>query len=228
MDDMLLRLGLTERRTHLPNELSGGQQQRTSIGRALITRPSIVLADEPTGNLDTKASNEIMHLLKTSNREGAVLEGTIKSITKFGAFVTLPGGRSGLVHISEISHSYVANVSDVLSEGQAVKVKVVSIDEAGRINLSMKKAAPPPPRPQGAGRDRQNRPDFRGNSGGTGGRRGSHHPSPARGRDPWAAPQPAGPADFEARLKQFMQASDSKLSDLKMTEKRSSRRGGHR
>lgn len=78
MDDMLLRLGLTERRTHLPNELSGGQQQRTSIGRALITRPSIVLADEPTGNLDTKASSEIMHLLKTSNRE---LNQTIIMIT---------------------------------------------------------------------------------------------------------------------------------------------------
>lgn len=78
MDDMLLRLGLTERRTHLPNELSGGQQQRTSIGRALITRPSIVLADEPTGNLDTKASNEIMHLLKPSNRE---LNQTIIMIT---------------------------------------------------------------------------------------------------------------------------------------------------
>ena len=78
MDDMLLRLGLTERRTHLPNELSGGQQQRTSIGRALITRPSIVLADEPTGNLDTKASKEIMHLLKTSNRE---LNQTIIMIT---------------------------------------------------------------------------------------------------------------------------------------------------
>ena len=78
MDDMLLRLGLTERRTHLPNELSGGQQQRTSIGRALITRPSIVLADEPTGNLDTKASNEIMHLLNTSNRE---LNQTIIMIT---------------------------------------------------------------------------------------------------------------------------------------------------
>ncbi len=78
MDDMLLRLGLIERRTHLPNELSGGQQQRTSIGRALITRPSIVLADEPTGNLDAKASNEIMHLLKTSNRE---LNQTIIMIT---------------------------------------------------------------------------------------------------------------------------------------------------
>lgn len=78
MDDMLMRLGLTERRTHLPNELSGGQQQRTSIGRALITRPSIVLADEPTGNLDTKTSNEIMHLLKTSNCE---LNQTIIMIT---------------------------------------------------------------------------------------------------------------------------------------------------
>ena len=63
---------------------------------------------------------------------GAILEGTIKSITKFGAFVTLPGGRSGLVHISEIAHSYVENVSDFLSEGQTVKVKVVNIDEAGR------------------------------------------------------------------------------------------------
>lgn len=87
---------------------------------------------------------------------GAILEGTIKSITKFGAFVSLPwAGRSGLVHISEIAHSYVANVSDFLSEGQAVKVKVVSIDEAGRINLSIKKATPPPPRPQGSARDRQ-------------------------------------------------------------------------
>ena len=84
---------------------------------------------------------------------GAILEGTIKSITKFGAFVTLPGGRSGLVHISEIAHSYVENVSDFLSEGQTVKVKVVNIDEAGRINLSIKKATPPPPRPQGFSRD---------------------------------------------------------------------------
>lgn len=69
MDEMLERLGLTHRRTHLPNELSGGQQQRTSIGRALITRPSLVLADEPTGNLDTKSSSEIMNLLKRSNHE---------------------------------------------------------------------------------------------------------------------------------------------------------------
>ncbi len=78
MDDMLLRLGLTERRTHLPNELSGGQQQRTSIGRALITRAAIVGGGEPTGSGDTKTSNEIMHLLKTSNRE---LNQTIIMIT---------------------------------------------------------------------------------------------------------------------------------------------------
>ena len=153
---------------------------------------------------------------------GAILEGTIKSITKFGAFVSLPGGRSGLVHISEIAHSYVADVRDFLTEGQAVKVKVVGIDEASRINLSIKKAVPPPPRPQNAPRDRQNRPEPRG-----GNRSGGATPRPTHAARP-AAPQAAGPADFEARLKQFMQASDSKLSDLRMTEKRSSRRSGHR
>lgn len=78
MEEMLQRLGLLERRTHLPNELSGGQQQRTSIGRALITGPSLILADEPTGNLDTKSGNEIMELLKKSNRE---LKQTIIMIT---------------------------------------------------------------------------------------------------------------------------------------------------
>ena len=78
MEEMLQRLGLFERRTHLPNELSGGQQQRTSIGRALITGPSLILADEPTGNLDTKSGNEIMELLKKSNRE---LKQTIIMIT---------------------------------------------------------------------------------------------------------------------------------------------------
>lgn len=69
VDDLIKLLGLENRKKHLPNELSGGQQQRTSIGRALITRPSIVLADEPTGNLDSKSSDEIVALLKRMNRD---------------------------------------------------------------------------------------------------------------------------------------------------------------
>lgn len=69
LDELLKILGLSARKKHLPNELSGGQQQRTSIGRAMITHPAIILADEPTGNLDTKASDEIVELLKISNKK---------------------------------------------------------------------------------------------------------------------------------------------------------------
>ena len=68
LNELLTLLGLESRRKHLPNQLSGGQQQRTSIGRALITHPAIVLADEPTGNLDTKASDEIVALLKNPTK----------------------------------------------------------------------------------------------------------------------------------------------------------------
>ena len=69
LDELLKTLGLNDRRKHLPNELSGGQQQRTSIGRAMINHPAIILADEPTGNLDSKASEEIVELLKLSNKK---------------------------------------------------------------------------------------------------------------------------------------------------------------
>ena len=67
--ELIADLGLSDRVNHLPNQLSGGQQQRVSIGRALINRPAIVLADEPTGNLDSKSSDEIVELLKISNRK---------------------------------------------------------------------------------------------------------------------------------------------------------------
>jgi len=69
LEDLVEKLGLSERRSHLPNQLSGGQQQRVSIGRALMNHPALLLADEPTGNLDTENSKEIIALLRKFNRE---------------------------------------------------------------------------------------------------------------------------------------------------------------
>lgn len=147
---------------------------------------------------------------------GSIQDGKVTGITKFGAFVALPGGRSGLVHISEIAYSYVNDVNDHLVEGQEVKVKVIGIDEAGRINLSIKKAMDPPPRPAGAARSLVGGGDRRSPSAG---RQGNFVPRPVQSKEP---------TDFEDRLKQFMQSSDSKLSDLRMAERKNSRRGGRK
>lgn len=150
---------------------------------------------------------------------GSIVEGKVTGITKFGAFVSLPGGKSGLVHISEIAYSYVSEVSEFLKEGQEVKVKVIGIDESNRINLSIKKATEPPPKPAGAGAagGRAPRP-YNNNAGAP--RGGSFAPRPAASKEPM---------DFEDRLKQFMQSSDSKLSELRYIEKKGgSRRGGRR
>ena len=142
---------------------------------------------------------------------GSIVDGKVTGITKFGAFVALPEGRSGLVHISEIAYSYVNEVSDHLKEGQEVKVKVIGIDQNNRINLSIKKVTEPPPRPAGGGQGGRPR------SGG--GRPGGFAPRPAA---------PKEPTDFEDRLKQFMQSSDSKLSELRYIEKKGNSRRSRR
>ena len=150
---------------------------------------------------------------------GSVLDGKVTGITKFGAFVALPGNRSGLVHISEIAYSYVNDVHDHLAEGQEVKVKVIGVDANNRINLSIKQALPPPSPPSRPER-RQPRPDRRSDS-------PARHPASGRPFVPEPV-QPKGPASFEDQLKQFMASSDSKLSELHMNEKRGNRRSGRR
>ena len=78
---------------------------------------------------------------------GAIIEGKVKSITKFGAFISLPENQTGMVHISEITHAYVNDIHDHLTEGQDVKVMVIGLDN-GKINLSIRRTQPAPARPQ--------------------------------------------------------------------------------
>lgn len=137
---------------------------------------------------------------------GAVVEGKVTGITKFGAFVALPEGKSGLVHISEVANSYVNDVNDYLSVGQTVKVRVLSINEAGKINLSVKQAQPAPPSPP-------RRPPVR----------EARSQSPAARTAPPAADPPSADKAFEDRLKKFMQESDSRIADNRMYSERRQR-----
>ena len=137
---------------------------------------------------------------------GSIVEGKVTGITKFGAFVLLPGGASGLVHISEIANAFVSDVNDYLHMGDAVRVKVISINEAGKINLSIKQVEAPaaprsarpvqPARPAGQGRPAPS----------------GHRPPPQDGE----VLGPSGDASFEDKLKHFMQESDSKMSGNKL------------
>ncbi len=122
---------------------------------------------------------------------GAILEGKVKSITNFGAFISLPENKTGLVHISEVANTYVSDIRQHLTEGQEVKVLVLSA-EAGKVNLSIKRLEE---RPQ-----RQARPAA---------------PRPARtAPTPPPAPKTADQL-FEEKLKQFMSESDSKISSIR-------------
>ena len=135
---------------------------------------------------------------------GSIVEGRVTGITKFGAFVALPGGKSGLVHISEVANSFVSDVHDHVEMGQTVKVKVLTISDDGKINLSLKRAEETPA-PQPRQEPRRSAPR-------SGAAPGQYAPPPVR----TAADGPSANQDFEDRLKKFMQDSDSRIADNRL------------
>lgn len=181
---------------------------------------------------------------------GQIVEGKVSGITKFGAFVNLGEGVTGLVHISEVSSTYVENIEEHLKLNQVVKVKVLNIGDDKKISLSIKKALPQsesnenrrPKAPfQGNKRDMQQRPqnNNNGNTAGSqrqaaGQRSGGFKPVNANNRpkvnetasfNPNAATTPKGSPAFEDMLSKFMSTSEDKISGLKQQERRT-RRGG--
>ena len=147
---------------------------------------------------------------------GSVLEGKVTGITSFGAFVLLPAGKSGLIHISEVADTFVNDVHDFLSEGQTVKVQVLSISPDGKISLSAKRAEASERAPE-----RQSRPHIAERV----------RPETAQVQSTnWVPYVPVRSADqgFEDKLKQFMQESDSKMSGNKLFEQQKKGRGRRR
>lgn len=146
---------------------------------------------------------------------GEIFEGKVTGVTKFGAFVEFADGKTGMVHISEIASTFVKEIKDFVAEGQAVKVKVISISDEGKIALSMKKAEPVPvrnirePRQERPRTPRYSRPEPK--------------PMATRPGDyEWQAKAKSG--NFEDMMSQFKQTSEEKISDLKRSTE--TKRGG--
>lgn len=171
---------------------------------------------------------------------GKIYEGKVTGITKFGAFVELEKGTTGMVHISEIANTYVNEIKDHITEGQQVKVKVLSLGEGGKISLSIKKALPAPEKKQG-GRPMQGGDRRRDGSGSRGGDRNAAAARPRRPMSERPAPVDFAknpPPEFEVRttsddssfedmMARFKATSEERISDLKhVTENK--RRGSRR
>ena len=137
---------------------------------------------------------------------GTISKGKVTGVKNFGAFVRLEDGKSGLVHISEVSATYVEDIATHLSEGQEVDVKIISIDASGRMNLSIKQAQPdfvaPPKREQRPPREQ----------------------TAVRAKPVMAKQEPKEPAGFEDQLKQFMQDSQSRMSGVELYAGKKTRR----
>ncbi len=147
---------------------------------------------------------------------GSILEGKVKTITNFGAFVALPDNKTGMVHISEVANTYVSDIRQHLTEGQDVKVMVIAV-EGTKINLSIKRLEPKPQRENGP---RPNNNNSGNNNFRPGAPRRENAPNPGQSRPQRSAPTPP-PAPktadqlFEEKLKQFMSESDSKISSIR-------------
>ena len=153
---------------------------------------------------------------------GTILEGKVKSITNFGAFVALPENKTGMVHISEVANAYVSDIRAHLTEGQDVKVVVIG-NENGKINLSIKRLEPKPQR-ENTGAPRREGNNFRPQGNAAPRREGNGFQNQSR---PAPAPAPAPKtADqlFEEKLKAFMSESDTKLSSIRADHRTKSRR----
>ena len=145
---------------------------------------------------------------------GEILEGKITGITNFGLFVDIGEGKSGMVHISEVSRTYVNDIRELFKENDVVKVKVMNVGDDGKISLSIKRALPPVPSDdakENAPRRREKKPPVQ---------------SKPDNSYTWV-PKKAEPASFEEMMNRFKQTSDEKFSDLKRKnpESRRSKRG---
>ena len=132
---------------------------------------------------------------------GAVLEGKVKSITNFGAFIALPENQTGMVHISEVANTYVSDIRQHLTEGQDVKVMVISVD-GNKVNLSIKRLEAKPQRPNFRPAQPRQTPQT------------NQQPAAPKAPTPPPAPKTADQL-FEEKLKAFMSESDSKLSSVR-------------
>ena len=160
---------------------------------------------------------------------GTVLEGKVKSITNFGAFVALPENKTGMVHISEVANAYVSDIRQHLTEGQDVKVVVIG-NENGKINLSIKRLEPKPQRENIGAPRREGGNNFRPQRENAGAPRREAAPQ-ERPQRQFQRPAPVAPpapktADqlFEEKLKAFMTESDTKLSSMRADHRTKSRR----
>lgn len=156
---------------------------------------------------------------------GKVYNGKVKAITQYGAFMDIEGGGSGMVHISEIANTYVSDIREHLTEDQDVKVKVIGINEAGKVSLSIKKAAEnseaSAPRRGDKGSGRDHRSDDKGDRGDKGDRAGNNN---RRSSKPavWEPKKQTPPSEmtFEDMMSRFKQTSEERICDLKRSTDR--------